>query len=93
MINKIEQQSINKICANQSISNIPVLIKELLDNSIDASSSLISIDIDSSGLKYIEITDNGSGIKESFFQDLCVRGTTSKLSEFDDIFQIKTMGN
>lgn len=92
MINQIERQSIDKICANQTISNISVLIKELVDNSLDAMSSLITIDIDVSGLKYIELTDNGSGIDKQFFDNLCERGTTSKLSTFNDIFNIKTMG-
>jgi DNA mismatch repair ATPase MutL len=92
MIQQIGRQSIDKICANQSISNIPVLIKELVDNSIDAKSDFISLDIDASGLKYIEIVDNGIGILSSNFEDLCKRGTTSKLKDFDDIFTIKTMG-
>ena len=92
MINQIEQHSIDKICANQSISNISVLIKELVDNSLDAKSNIITIDIDVSGLNYIELTDNGTGIDEQYFNNLCNRGTTSKLSNFNDIFNIKTMG-
>ena len=92
MINQIEQHSIDKICANQSISNISVLVKELVDNSLDAKSNIITIDIDVSGLNYIELTDNGTGIYEQYFNNLCNRGTTSKLSNFNDIFNIKTMG-
>lgn len=92
MINQIERQSIDKICANQSISNIPVIIKELIDNSIDANSKLISLEVDANGLKHIEISDDGQGILSKNFEQLCKRGTTTKLKEFDDIFKVQTLG-
>jgi DNA mismatch repair protein MutL len=92
MLKKINETSINKICANLSIPNITDIIKELIDNSIDSNSDMIRIEVVEAGMEKIQITDSGSGIAECNFELLCKRGTTTKLESFDDVFGIKSMG-
>lgn len=92
MIKQIDEISINKISANTSIPSIPDIIKELVDNSIDSGANFIRVSIVESGLDKIEIVDNGCGISEENLTNLCKRGTTTKIKDFDDIFKIQTMG-
>jgi DNA mismatch repair protein PMS2 len=92
MIRKLDETSVNKICANMSIPNIPDIIRELIDNSIDSHSKHVRLELVDSGLEKIIITDNGSGINHENFKFLCKRGTTTKLESFDEIFTIKSMG-
>jgi len=54
-------------------------VKELVENSLDAGSTQIEVKFFSSGLLGFEVTDNGKGIKESDFEIVCKRGTTSKI--------------
>ena len=59
---------------------------------MDAGANLIEIKFFNSGLHGFEVTDNGKGIKESDFEIIAKRGTTSKIQEFEDIFAIKSLG-
>jgi DNA mismatch repair protein PMS2 len=92
MIKQFEENVINKLCANSTISNVSILIKEIIDNSIDAESNNIKIELKNNGVESICIIDNGSGIAEDNFENLCIRGATSKLESFNDIFKVKTHG-
>lgn len=92
MIRKLDETSVNKICANMSIPNITDIIRELIDNSIDSDSRHVRLELVDSGLEKIIITDDGSGINHENFKFLCKRGTTTKLESFDEIFTIKSMG-
>lgn len=67
-------------------------VKELLENSLDANCKNLEIKFFSSGLNGFEVSDDGSGIKEEDFEVIAKRGTTSKIREFDDIYQIKSLG-
>ncbi len=92
MINKLDENSINKMCANNTIPDIPDILRELIDNSIDSNCSDIQIEIVDSGLSQIKITDNGTGINEENFDLLCKRGATTKIKEFEDVFSASTLG-
>ena len=99
MIKKLPKQIINKIAAGEAI-NHPVngkslynaVIKELVENSIDADASDIIINIQEGGLKKIEILDNGKGIPVEDYPLLCERHATSKISKVDDLQTLSSFG-
>ena len=67
-------------------------MKELVENSLDAGASSLEIKFYSNGLYGFEVSDDGKGIKEEDFEIIAKRGTTSKITEFDDIYRIKSLG-
>ena len=67
-------------------------MKELVENSLDAASTVIEVKFLNSGLNGFEVSDNGKGISEADFEIIAKRGTTSKIREFDDIYAIKSLG-
>lgn len=92
MIKILDQLLINKIAAGEVIERPASVVKELIENSIDAQATKIFIDLEDSGLKRIKIKDNGTGMSK---QDaiLCTeRHATSKIKEDNDLTQIRTLG-
>ena len=63
-----------------------------MENSIDAQSTNVEVKFYNSGLNGFEVTDNGKGVKEEDFEIIAKRGTTSKIREFDDIYQVRSLG-
>ena len=92
MLKRLDQKTIDQITSNTSIPSLPDIVKELIDNSLDSGCSLVRLEIVEGGTKSILVSDNGSGIPAEHFSTLCQRGTTTKLKEFDDIFNIKSFG-
>ncbi|CRH03120.1 DNA mismatch repair protein PMS1, putative [Plasmodium relictum] len=84
-IRNIGKESIHAICSSQVIFTLSSVVKELVENSIDADANEIKIKLIESGIKLIEVHDNGKGIKKINFENVCARHATSKISEFNDI--------
>ncbi|MDA8083123.1 MAG: DNA mismatch repair endonuclease MutL [Nitrospiraceae bacterium] len=82
----------NKIAAGEVIERPASVVKELVENSIDAGSTEIRIDILSAGRRMIRVTDNGSGMDRDDAMLCFEPHATSKLSTADDLFDIRTMG-
>ncbi|MBF0778275.1 DNA mismatch repair endonuclease MutL [Streptococcus cuniculi] len=82
----------NQIAAGEVIERPASVVKELVENSIDAGASQISISIEESGLKKIEISDNGEGIAPSEVSLALRRHATSKIKSQADLFRIRTLG-
>ena len=91
-INVLESRIYNKIAAGEVVERPASVVKELLDNSIDAGSDDIKIEIKGGGLKYICVTDNGCGIEKDDLKLAFLPHATSKISSEDDLFRIKTLG-
>ena len=82
----------NKIAAGEIVVNPASVVKELIENSIDAGSSRISVEIYSGGVEKIKVSDNGCGMDEEDIKLSYLRHATSKLKNFEDLSCIKTMG-
>lgn len=82
----------NKIAAGEVVERPASVVKELIENSIDAGSARIEITISGAGKKLIRISDNGCGINREDALPAFERYATSKISEEDDLYRIRTMG-
>jgi DNA mismatch repair protein MutL len=82
----------NKIAAGEVVERPASVVKELLENSIDAGSTVIEIDLEEAGLAKIRITDNGDGIEEDDVLIAFHRHATSKIKNENDLFRIRTLG-
>lgn len=82
----------NKIAAGEVVERCMNVVKELVENAIDAQSSEIKIELVDSGVKEIKITDNGTGMSREDAHLAFSRHATSKLKKLDDLFHIQTLG-
>lgn len=91
-IRVLSDQTINQIAAGEVIENPASVVKELIENAIDAGATHISIEILSGGFQGIKISDNGSGMSPDDAVLSLQRHATSKIVEADDLFALTTMG-
>ena len=91
-INVLDPVTSNKIAAGEVVERPFSVVKELIENSIDANAKNIIIEIEDGGQKRIKITDDGTGIHPDDLEKAFFPHATSKISVIDDIFKIKTMG-
>ncbi|MCM8818739.1 MAG: DNA mismatch repair endonuclease MutL [Candidatus Omnitrophica bacterium] len=91
-VNFLSENIINKISAGQVIENPSSVLKELIENSIDANSKKIEVNIENSGRKLISVKDDGEGIEPDDIEKIFERYTTSKIKEINDLYKIKTLG-
>lgn len=91
-IQLLAQDTIGKIAAGEVVERPASVVKELIENSIDASATIIDIDIAGGGSERIRVSDNGSGITRSDLSLALQRHATSKLTRFDDLEALATLG-
>lgn len=91
-INLLSEDITNLIDSNKTVTKLSTVVKELIENSIDAGSRTINIFIKDGGLSLIEVKDDGHGIGKEDFLNLCKRFNSSKLENYDDIKNINTFG-
>eukprot|EP00890_Picochlorum_soloecismus_P002583 jgi/Picsp_1/3325/NSC_06164-R1_dna mismatch repair protein homolog len=91
-IRRLDEKVVNKIAAGEIIQKPSNAIKELIENSIDAGATDVAIAVKEGGLKFLQVQDNGSGIRMEDMSILCQRHTTSKLVQFSDLRQLQTLG-
>ncbi|MCS0671568.1 DNA mismatch repair endonuclease MutL [Cytobacillus firmus] len=82
----------NKIAAGEVVERPASVVKELMENSIDAGSTIIEIEAEEAGLAKIRIIDNGDGIEEDDVLNAFHRHATSKIKDENDLFRIRTLG-
>ncbi|WP_250673971.1 DNA mismatch repair endonuclease MutL [Paraclostridium ghonii] len=91
-INILDEVTINQLQAGEVVERPSSVVKELVENSIDAKSSKIIIEIEDGGKKLIRITDNGSGIESSEVEKSFLRHATSKIKQIDDLYDLYSLG-
>ncbi|MGX4600349.1 DNA mismatch repair endonuclease MutL [Faecalimicrobium sp. JNUCC 81] len=91
-INILDDLTINKIAAGEVVERPSSVVKELIENCIDAGASKVVIDIADGGKKFIKIIDNGSGIASSEVDKSFLRHATSKISKIDDLYDLYSLG-
>ena len=88
----LDDLTINKIAAGEVIERPASVIKEMVENSIDAGANNITVEIRNGGISYIKITDNGKGIAEDDLEIAFERHATSKIRSADDLNTVTSMG-
>ena len=91
-IKELDQITIEKIAAGEVILRPESIVKEAVENSIDAGANTIIVDIMAGGKSYIRITDNGSGIAKEDLKNAFKKHYTSKIIDFNDIYRLTTRG-
>ena len=91
-IHILDSDTINKIAAGEVVERPLSVVKELVENSIDAGATSISVEIQDGGKKLIRVTDNGSGISRDDIDNVFKRHATSKLMRAEDLFDIHSLG-
>ena len=91
-IKELQTSLANKIAAGEVVERPGSVVKELLENAIDAQATEINIAVEQSGVSSIRVVDNGTGISEDDLALVFHRHATSKLDDDDDLFHIRTLG-
>jgi DNA mismatch repair protein MutL len=91
-IQQLSSHVVNKIAAGEVIERPASVVKELLENSVDALATRIDVDIEEGGTELIRIADNGEGIHPDDFLLAVTSHATSKISSADDLFRVNTLG-
>ena len=91
-IKELQTSLANKIAAGEVVERPSSVVKELLENAIDAKSTEINIEVEQSGISSIRVVDNGTGIEQDDLDLVFHRHATSKLDADDDLFHIRTLG-
>jgi len=91
-IKQLPQEVVSKIAAGEVIERPASVLKELLENSLDAGATRVDIDVEQGGVELIRVVDDGCGIEPEDLELAFCNHATSKLSEADDLFRIHTLG-
>ena len=91
-IHVLDKHTAELIAAGEVVERPASVVKELLENSIDAGASQVTVSIESGGVRLIEISDNGTGIEAKYIPTAFIRHATSKIRTEDDLTSIHTLG-
>ena len=88
----LSQETIDKIAAGEVIERPSSVVKELVENAIDAGSSAVTVEIKEGGISFIRISDNGCGIEREQIPLAFLRHSTSKIKSVEDLFTVTSLG-
>lgn len=92
MINVLSKETIDKIAAGEVVERPKSVVKELLENAVDARASAVTVEIKEGGISFIRVTDNGSGIEKGEVPKAFLRHATSKIQSAEDLSHIMSLG-
>ena len=92
MIVPIDKSDVHRICSGQVCVDLPTVVKELVENALDAGATTIEVRLAHHGAGSIEVVDNGAGVTKANYQALTRKYHTSKLSNFADLEQVSSFG-
>ena len=91
-INVLDNQTIDKIAAGEVVERPASVVKELVENAIDAGADAVTVEIKDGGISLIRVTDNGGGIEKSQVENAFLRHATSKIASADDLTSLVSLG-
>lgn len=91
-ITVLDQNTIDKIAAGEVIESPASVVKELLENAIDAQATAVTVEIRDGGISFIRVTDNGCGIPKEEVPVAFLRHSTSKIKSVEDLFTVASLG-
>ena len=91
-LSKLSEETINTLDSNKTFTHLSTIVKELIENSIDAKASKISIKLLKGGLELIEVKDDGTGMNKETLEKLCLRFTSTKIESYSDLSSLETFG-
>ncbi|XP_014254114.2 PMS1 protein homolog 1-like isoform X2 [Cimex lectularius] len=91
-MNRLSSSTLKLISSAQVITSVSTVVKELIENSIDAGATNIEVKLENHGLARLEVKDNGCGIKKQDVPFMCKRSYTSKISDFSDLEKLNSYG-
>jgi DNA mismatch repair protein MLH1 len=91
-LSKLSDDIINTLDSNKTFTHLSTIVKELIENSIDAKASKISIKLLKGGLELIEVKDDGVGMSKETLEKLCLRFTSTKIESYNDLSSLETFG-
>ncbi len=91
-IEVLDKNTIDKIAAGEVVERPVSVVKELVENSIDAGADAITVEIKDGGISYIRVTDNGCGIKKTDVRTAFLRHATSKIKTIEDLIDVGSLG-
>ncbi len=91
-IEVLDSQTIDKIAAGEVVERPASVVKELLENALDAGATAVTVEIKDGGINFIRVTDNGEGIDKSQIPTAFLRHATSKIKSIEDLFTTKSLG-
>lgn len=92
MIKVLDQATINKIAAGEVVERPSSVVKELVENAIDAGATAVTVEVKDGGLSFIRITDNGAGIEKGEVPTAFIRHATSKIMTIEDLLSVSSLG-
>ncbi|MBP5198745.1 MAG: DNA mismatch repair endonuclease MutL [Lachnospiraceae bacterium] len=91
-IKVLDSDTIDKIAAGEVVERPASVVKELVENSIDAGATALTVEIKDGGIEFIRVTDNGSGIEKAYIKNAFLRHATSKIRTAEDLNSIVSLG-
>ena len=91
-IKVLDQDTINQIAAGEVVERPASIVKELVENAVDASSTAVTVEIKCGGIDFIRITDNGCGIEKEQVRKAFLTHATSKIRSADDLETVASLG-
>ncbi len=91
-IQVLDQITIDKIAAGEVVERPASVVKELIENAIDAKATAITVEIKEGGIGFLRVTDNGAGIEKDQVRKAFLRHATSKIRKVEDLYEIQSLG-
>ena len=91
-IHVLSHETIDKIAAGEVVERPSSIVKELVENSVDAGATAVTVEIRDGGIRFIRVSDNGSGIEKSEIRKAFLRHATSKIQDAEDLMRLRSLG-
>ena len=91
-IHILDSETIDKIAAGEVVERPSSVVKELVENAIDAGAGAVTVEIRDGGIEFIRVTDNGGGMERGQLRTAFLRHATSKIADASDLLRISSLG-